>query len=420
MKRTICVIIATLFAIAANAQDHEMAVKLLKEDLTRAGMNQNSYEFVDYHYSKVPKSYKAVYISHFGRHGSRSNWGDKHYVSVIDILTKAKESGFLSAEGDSLLNETILVLKGYNGMDGRLTPRGVREHAALAKRMYERNPEIFRKGSKKVRVESSNVPRCIMSMASFTNSLTSEQPDLTYSFDTGEKIFEYINNDASKHMKVETQRMVDSLVANTPTDTVSILSTLFTDSSKARKLIKSVDKFQTDIWETACIAEDFDIPNTPYRFLPFDAVFRLYDQLNRLFYMRHCNSIEYGEERMKLCDPLVDVVVKYADEALATGRVCADLKFSHDYPVLALASRLHLNGVGDRMTFDEIPDKWFGSQWICMASNIQMVFYKNKKGHVIVKVLYNEEEKQITGLTPIPGTTCFYEWTDVRTMLTGE
>lgn len=404
-------------AISGFAQDKNHATELIHEDLTRAGMNQNSYEFVNYAYSKTPKGYKAFYISHFGRHGSRSNWGEKNYVRVIDILTKAKEGGFLSAEGDSLLSETKLVLKGYNGMDGRLTPRGAREHATLAQRMYARNPEVFRKGSKKVRVESSNVPRCIMSMASFTNSLTSSQPDLTYSFDTGEKIFDYINNDASKHMKVETQRMVDSLFAHTPVDTVSILSTLFTDRKKARELIKDVDAFQVDIWETACIAEDFDIPTTPYRFLPFDVIYRGYDCLNRLFYIRHCNSIEYGDERMRLCDPLVDVVVRYADEAISTGNICADLKFSHDYPTLALASRLHLSGVGDRMSFDEIPERWFGSQWICMASNIQMIFYKNKQDNVIVRILYNEEEKTINGLSPLPGTTCFYNWADVRSLL---
>lgn len=412
MKRTICVLSYLFAAVLISAQSPD---NLLKEDLTRAGVNTNSYEFNDYSYTPAPKGYKAFYISHYGRHGSRSNWGDKNYKNVINVLSQAKEQGILSASGDSLLAETRMVLEGYNGMDGRLTARGTREQKLLARRMFERDSDVFKKGSKKIRVETSTVPRCIISMAGFTNSLTSCQRDLQYSFDTGEKFFEYINNDSGDRIRKAVMPRLDSLMAATPVDTVSILPLLFTDSEAARKLIHSVSDFETDIWYTACIAEDFDVPTTPFRYLPYDVIRKYWDYHNRELYMRQCNSVEYGDERMVRAMPLVRVVLKYADEAIENGSVSADLKFGHDYPLLSLASFIGIEGVGDRLTFNEVPDKWFGPALICMASNLQMIFYRNKSNNVLVKFLYNEKESKIRGIEPVSGP--YYDWAAIRESL---
>ena len=50
-----------------------------------------------------------------------------------------------------------------------------------------------------------------------------------------------------------------------------------------------------------------------------------------------------------------------------------------------------------------------------MASNLQMVFYRSKKGDVIVKLLYNEQETVIPGLEPFSGP--YYRWTELREYL---
>lgn len=412
-------IIAVLFcagAVSAQQYTNPEFIRLIREDLTRAAVNMNSYEFNPIADTPAPKGYKPFYISHYGRHGSRSNWGDSHYKAVISVLTQARQQGILTAEGEALLGEAQAVLDGYDGMDGRLTPRGVREHRQIAARMYRRFPDVFKKGSKFVRVECSTVQRCIISMASFTNSLTSCQPDLKYSFDTGEKLFAYINNDRSSEQKKKEKELLAPIYA-APTDTTWVLGHLFTDPAAGKALIPDINAFQNDIWETACIAEDFDIPGQVFRHLPFDVVLKYSDALNRLFYMGHCNSVEFGEDRMQRCQPLVDDILAKADQAIADGTVCADLKFGHDYPLLALASYLGIEGVGDRLSFDEIPGKWFGAFNICMASNLQIVFYKNKKGHVLVKFVYNEKECPIRGLEPVSGP--YYDWAAVRADIAG-
>lgn len=49
-----------------------------------------------------------------------------------------------------------------------------------------------------------------------------------------------------------------------------------------------------------------------------------------------------------------------------------------------------------------------------MASNLQIVFFKNKKRDVLVKFMLNEREMSIPLSTDI---FPFYHWTDVKVML---
>ena len=46
-----------------------------------------------------------------------------------------------------------------------------------------------------------------------------------------------------------------------------------------------------------------------------------------------------------------------------------------------------------------------------MASNIQMVFYRDDSGKRLLKVLYNERETPLKGLKPVFGP--YYSWDDV-------
>ena len=51
-----------------------------------------------------------------------------------------------------------------------------------------------------------------------------------------------------------------------------------------------------------------------------------------------------------------------------------------------------------------------------MCSNLQMVFYKGK-GDVLVKVLVNERETTLNGLTPVQGV--YYRWNDIKALIEG-
>ena len=136
--------------------------QFLREYPQRAGFNTHAYEFIPMSDTRAPKGYKPFYISHYGRHGARSEWGDYAFQQVIDVLSKAKVDGVqLTSAGDSLLREATYLRAQYNGMDGRLTPRGVREHEQLARRMYKRFPDVFKKGSRQIRAVSGLTPPCM-------------------------------------------------------------------------------------------------------------------------------------------------------------------------------------------------------------------------------------------------------------------
>ena len=413
---------------AAYAQPHrsEAAVRALMEDPSRAGNNTNSYEFHEIRDTKPPKGYKPFYISHYGRHGSRSNWGGSSYENVIAVLDTAKQlgileegqrMGILTPGGDSLLNAARLVLANYNGMDGRLSQRGVREHTAIAERMYKRYPQVF-KGDKMVRAFGSQVQRCLISMNAFTTSLVRQNPKLYFYLDTGEKFQEYINNESGWQQKTGPAMMKAMQITRAlPDDTLGVLTRIFTDVPKARTFVKSARSLTENVWNTAIISEDFDIPDNLFRFLPFDALYKRWAQSNVMLYTGHCNSVESGNDRVPMAESCVQDIVAKADECIATGKYCADLRFGHDYPLMALVNYLGIEGVGERIPAEEICDKWLGFWNIPMASNLQIIFYRNKAGDVLVKFLYQEQERLLRGLEPFQGP--YYKWETVKANLEG-
>ena len=126
-------------------------LQMLREDPDRAGVCTHPYEFRECRETAAPKGYKPFYLSHYGRHGSRTEWGLSSYRDVEKVLEEARQEGFLSAKGDSLLSETRIVIRVHDGMNGHLTRLGEEEHRILADRLYARYPRIFyrscRKGS---------------------------------------------------------------------------------------------------------------------------------------------------------------------------------------------------------------------------------------------------------------------------------
>lgn len=387
-------------------------MQMFREDPDRAGVNTHAYEFREMPVTSAPKGYKPVYISHYGRHGSRSDWGAPNYENVIRVLERADSAGILTPEGDSLLLEAREVLRVHHGANGHLTRLGEQEHRMIAERMYRRYPEVFRKGSGLIRVESSTVHRCLVSMADFTGELIRLRPGLQFEIDSDEVIMDYITNDASKSQRKASEAMLEPL-KKVNVDTTFVLNALFTDPDAGRTFTGDLDKFQHRVFQVARVARSSGIEDNVFRHLPEDVIYKWWDYYNRELYIRQGNSVEFGEERMKRTEPLVNDIVTKADEALSSGRYAADLKFGHDYPLMALAGYLHLSGVGEALSFQEIPSKWADPMNIPFAANMQIIFYRSRKSpDVLVKFVYNDEERTIAELTPVSGV--YYRWDDVK------
>mgnify|MGYP002512851521 CR=1 FL=1 len=58
-------------------------------------------------------------------------------------------------------------------------------------------------------------------------------------------------------------------------------------------------------------------------------------------------------------------------------------------------STIAIEGMHEKWSAFQAHEHWSGSEFSPMASNLQMVFYTNKNGEILVKLLYNEKEVSI-------------------------
>ncbi|MCQ2183978.1 MAG: phosphodiester glycosidase family protein [Bacteroidales bacterium] len=389
-----------------------VSLPLCAADPDGAGVNTHCYEFTDNTYTPAPAGYELVYLSHYGRHGARTSMKvTQDYEDVISTLKKASRERNLTAQGDSLLNESIWVNEYYLGRNGALTRRGEAEQHELARRIYAQYKPVFAKGSKYVRVQTSTVPRSIVSGECFVQTLTSLQRDLHFTFDTAEKFFAFINNDCSEPNRAAVMVLRDSINALNINDGTWFMKYAFKNPEKAADSIGDADAFQFKVWKLAREGRASGLDVNMFRHLPEEVIAKWTADEIRNIYLRNGNSVEFGEERMKLAQPLISVMLSQACDALATGTVAADLKFGHDYPLVATAGYFGIEGVGDRLSINDLPEKWSDPMYIPFSSNMQMAFYRNKEGNVLVKFVYNGKECTLRDLKAVSGP--YYSWNDI-------
>lgn len=388
-------------------------------ELTSQNMCPYDFVFSPSADTPAPAGYKPFYISHYGRHGSRSDSKsvEERAEKVKGILLRAAQSGALSAEGAALASELDEVIACTDSMYGRLTSRGRREHAAIAGRMCERFPEVFSGKGRKVDVISSEYPRCLVSMASFTNRLCEEYPDLEVSQDCGSRIQEIVMNHHDTLTRRRAKEIQDSLFSAATPDYGVMLRSLFTDPAVASELVKDPAAFARHIWYSARVAASFDLPPDLYKHLPLDVRYAFSEANRAYIYFLECNSLQYGHLRVASVENLATHFVETADDAISTGTCCANLRFGHDWPLLAISSRFGIEGVGERYDLDGVLKHFVATDYSPLAGNLQLVFYRSHKAAdpVLVKVLLNEKERRINGIEPVSGP--YYRWKDVRSKI---
>lgn len=105
-----------------------------------------------------------------------------------------------------------------------------------------------------------------------------------------------------------------------------------------------------------------------------------------------------------------------AQDALQEGSdVAADLRFIHDSGFTPLCTLLGLDGF-PVLEVRRAHKEWNAADVVPMCANLQIIFYKAKNRDVLVKVLVNEKESAISGLTPVEGP--YYRWNDLRQKMT--
>ncbi|MBR1872379.1 MAG: hypothetical protein IJ795_04140 [Bacteroidales bacterium] len=364
---------------------------------------------------KAPRGFKPFYISHYGRHGSRYFTSEWYFSDGKAGLEALKGAGLLSEDGKRLYDEFEKLRLSHEKMYGELSPRGAREHRGISRRMYERFSRVFKdKSRRKVNCVSSTIPRCLVSMANFTSELKGNAPKLDFTFTTGQKYFELLCKEFAGNGNFENvAARTDSLYrADSRYD--KFLSRICSDPEAARKVLQDPLSLAKGIYVAGCIGPCLDFLDVDLmKYFEPDELATFAIPMNNRIYGDFGNSYEWGPQVCAAAKQLVGDFVSKADKALEEGsEVAADLRFGHDSGIMPMLDLLEIKGYDVRCRFTEAEKYWYAHERIPMATNFQMIFYRNCKGEVLVRMLCNEAEATIDAVPAYDGS--FYRWNDLR------
>lgn len=383
----------------------------------RTASNLHSYEFIPIKDTPPPDGFKPFYVSHYGRHGSRRTGNSP--IEARNVLKEAQRTGTLTDKGRELLADIEKVAEAHDHMMGDLTWRGAEEHRTLARRMFRRFPAVFA-GRRRIRSRSTVYPRVLLSQTNFTLTLKDLAPKLEFDFITGERYQRILNPPYfakdRNYVVAKAKELVDAL-ANETIPMERFIKRFFTDPSVVEKPVKFARRVFDSASNCQCLRYELGGLNM-YHFFEADELAALSRCLEAEMYARMGNSEELGNHLLTATKPLLADFLKRAEEAISDDRIAADFRFGHDNGLWPLAGLLRLEGPGDCVPLAESYKLCPTWKWMCMAANLQMVFYRNDNGDVLVKILWNEREMTVRALAPYKAP--YYKWNDLKPILASE
>lgn len=386
-------------------------------DLNRTGGVYYAYPVTESRNTPAPKGYQPFYVSHYGRHGSRYLISDNDYKSVADKLHEADRAGALTPLGRDVMQRVDSVIKETHLRGGDLSPLGVRQHRDIAERMYRAYPQVFADDAE-MSARSTLVVRCVLSMDAFCERLKELNPRLDITRESSQRYMDYLCHhsdesnawrDDPNNFKEEYRKFEES-----HTNPDRLMSTLFSDPKYVARCVNPHDMMWGLYW-IASGMQDIETDIDFYDIFTPDELYDLYQCFNYRFYAGDGNYLPSDGLIIYNAAPLLENIITSADEAIASGKPGATLRFGHDGNLIPLAALMHMENcdiaVEDPEKFDSAFSVW---KIAPMACNVQLIFFRDPKHpekDVLVKLMLNEEEKRIPVDTDI---FPFYRWDDVK------
>lgn len=379
----------------------------------KSGYYYYAYPYTTDSLAPVPAGFKPIYISHYGRHGSRWNSSESLPAKLYSIFKKQNQAGNLTEEGVEMMGMLRAAREHAKGHGGELSPLGNAQHKAIAARMYARFPEMFPAGDTII-ARSTTVPRCIISMSSFCESLKENNPKLVikrYASPGDMKILAFHSKEAKaiyddeQEWKNDFNKKRDSLDMAQKT-----LSRLFKDPSK----IKDRPKTVRDLQEIAVTTQNINgLDVDMLKFFDSEDLYNIWKGEDYKNYVRHGNSIEGKRAGAKSAKSLLKDILDLADESLAGKRTSVDLRFGHDIYLLRLYALMDIEGANASVKgIDEASRVWQSYRITPMAANLQLVIFSNPAGEKIATIRINERPAKVAGLKEFaPG---YYKWSELE------
>ena len=417
LKRTLFTLTAIfLFAAGANAQ---LARQEIYENIHRAGGN-----YLDYDYelpkpalTKAPKGYTPFYISHYGRHGSRWLLNDGQYMDQINTLRKAEGYGKLTQKGKEVLAKLEAFYPTTVKCLGDLTTVGERQHHGIGRRMTEHFPEVF-KGKAEVDARSTVVIRCILSMTAECEELTAFNPKMKIHNDVSESFQYYLNAGTTGEVRRQSgsreRRDAEAWSNSEYTHPERLSALLFNDPQYVADSVNA-SSFMRHLFEVAINMQSHDTDIDFLDIFTKEEIYDLWRITNIGWYLGHGAAPQTGGVMPFSQSNLLRNILATADTIVDKKRWNgATLRFGHEVCVLPLACLLELDSCGREVSdLTKLDEQWVNYRIFPMACNIQLVFYRPKKGNgdILVKALLNEKETTL----PLPSDLHpYYRWTDFK------
>ena len=428
MRRITTFIIALLLSVVAFAQSPEAVLESFRKNPNLAIIVGSTYPSIPLgEIAAAPEGFEPFYFSLTGRHGSRYELNDKTFKKALDIFNCADSLGILTEDGKLLLKRIKEVYDAQQNNHRELSFVGVEQWQKIAERAYNNFGKVFESGS--IEAKSSTSMRCVLSMVSFNSAMKGKVPTA--------KIWQ---NSRTAELSI-LRPLVDS--PEFAKDVQSYIKEAVNEGSwneelkawvKSRNVSDFLSKVSTDpytLGKKCGEKHPFDVARYAFTTLLFGENFGTGDRelLNRLFTAEELygfyvyrtakwvnSSIgrgnEYVEARQAYMRPLIEDILNKANAAIkGENPDVANLRFTHDSYMGPLFSVMGYEGCVPQWNKNlELATTSFNLGMVVpMASNLQVILYRNKQGKVLVRTLINERD----GYLPIKCKTApFYPWKD--------
>lgn len=365
----------------------------------------------------APKGYKPFYISHMGRHGSRFIDGRDFYKKMLEIWEKADGMNRLTPKGKEVLlaYKEIYPKLLYN--EGYLTHKGQMQHRMIADQIYRNYPEVFR-GKTRAEVLSTDSHRVILSMMCCLDELKANDSDFEFNVNYGRPYYAVLVPESSacptyverQPFPQETINICNKFTAEV-FDEKAFLGKFFTSTEG---VIPDTESFLYNLMTMVAgfSGLDFDIPEALNGIYTDEEKYAVWRIQNYSDYLYTAKAPGIDTRRcLEMCVTAKDIIDRF-EEDRANG-VSLRLRFSHDTALAPLMSYLGINGMDATIENPYDVEKVWRSYEICMASNIQIVFFHSKKNpdDILIQVLLNGFQ----GTLPLPeAAPGFYHWSDFK------
>lgn len=365
-----------------------------------------------------PAGKKPFYISHYGRHGSRYLNNRIGYDIPYKALQHADSLGKLTPTGKHVMKQLEMIIADSENHWGDLTELGKQQHKGIARRMMNQFPEVF-EGKAHVNAKSTIVNRSVLSMGAAIQGMTAKNPKLQVTMDASQRDMWYMNHQDRKlrdsMMTFKAKQAYDTYCKSRDYNP-RLMSLLFNDSNYVKQ---QVDEVWLNFYliKSALIQQNTRM-GSKIDFIDlftYEDIHQFWQKENAWWYIMYGPSLLNGGKQPFTQRWLLKKIIEEADSCIQLRKPGVQLRFGHETVVLPLTCLMELNHFGYQ-TYDleELEnDGWWACLVFPMASNIQLIFYREDVADkdVLVKVMLNEEEAQL----PIESDMApYYKWSDVR------